>query len=272
MDVEQLIAESGAEAVAVCCRDLETGDGFEILPDEVFHAASTMKVCVLMELFHQAHLGELGLDDEIVVKNEFKSIVDGTAYNLGIEDDAEQGLYGRIGEVETLLGLAEPMITVSSNLATNLLVEILGADRITGFMRDVGAPGLIVRRGVEDGKAYRLGLNNTVTARSLTEIAVRLAKGELVSPSASEQMLQILHRQKHRRCIPAGLPEGVRVAHKTGWNSGICHDFGLVFPEGRAPYVLTVLTRGLDEKSTGQQLIAAISKVIWDRRELIPLR
>ena len=239
---------------------LESGDEFFILPDESFHAASTMKVCVLMELFHQAALGERSLNDQVTIRNEFASIVDGSPFSVGEDDDSEKSFHHRIGESESLIGLAKPMITHSSNLATNLLVDKLGADRITAFMKALGAPGLTVLRGVEDGKAYRLGINNTVTARGLTTIMARLGKGEVVSRSASEAMLEILHSQTHRDSIPAGVPEGTRVANKTGWNDGICHDCGVVFPPNRPPYALTVLTRGLDQP-TASQLIASISRI-----------
>lgn len=261
--LERAIAGCGAKAVAIGYCEIESGYEFFILPDEPFHAASTMKVCVLMELFHQAELGELSLDGPIVIHNEFRSIVDGSPFTVGIEDDSEKSLHSRIGDTEALLELAKPMITHSSNLATNLLVERLGAERITAFMADLGAPGLIVRRGVEDGKAYRLGLNSMATARGLTTIMVRLANAEVVSPAASQAMMAILLAQTHRSSIPAGLPEGVKVANKTGWNTGICHDCGIIFPENGPAYALAVLTRGLPDKSSGQQLIAAVSGVVF---------
>ena len=262
--LSEIISRSSADAVAVAFKDLTSGEELFILPDEPFHAASTMKVCVLMELFHQAEAGELSLDEPLLIRNEFSSIVDGSPYSIDQDDDSEQSLYGRLGEDSTLIELAQPMITHSSNLATNLLVDHLGAERISAFMTELGAPGLVVRRGVGDGKAYRLGLNNEVTARGLTAVMVKLAEGAVVSESASIAMIEILCGQVHRNSIPAGLPAGTRIANKTGWNSEACHDTAIVFPVGKGLYVLTVLTRGLDEKTTGQQIIAEISRRVFD--------
>jgi beta-lactamase class A len=262
-EVEAIIARSEAAMVAVGFYDVESRQEFYIHPELAFHAASTMKVCVLLELFHQAEMKELSLDEPIQIRNVFSSIVDGSPFSVGSEDDSEQTLYARIGEFETALQLAKPMISQSSNLATNLLVDRLKADRITEFMASLDAPGLIVRRGVEDGKAFRLGMNNTVTARGLTQILKALATGSAVSSSASQAIIDILLGQTHRNSIPAGIPESVPVANKQGWNDEICHDCGIIFPQGRSPYVLTVLTQGLSEKTAGEELVASISRHVF---------
>jgi len=261
--IERIIKASGAESVGVGVCDFASGIELYIQPDAPFHSASTMKVCVMMELFHQADLGELDLTDTIAITNEFPSIVDGSPFSVDPADDSEQSLHTRIGESESLIDLAWPMITHSSNFATNLLVERLGADRITAFMHELGATGLNILRGVEDGRAYRLGMNNIVTARGMTTIMSKLGRREVVSTPASDAMLEILLAQTHLNCIPAGLPIGTKVANKTGWNDGICHDVAIVYPAPRSPYSLVVLTRGLDEKTTGQQLIAEISECVF---------
>ena len=265
-EIETLIVNSGATSVAVGFHDVRSGEDLFIQPDVSFHAASTMKVCVLLELFHQAEMKELSLDESILVHNEFSSIVDGSPYSIGIEDDSEQTLYARVGQFEQAIQLAKPMITHSSNLATNLLVTRLGAERISEYMASLFAPDLIVRRGVEDGKAFRQGLNNSVTARGLTQILVSLARGEIISPSVSKAIVEIMALQTHRNSIPAGVPNDVTVANKPGWNDGICHDCGIVFPNDSPPYVLTVLTRGLTDKDQGHELIAGISKAVFNAR------
>ncbi len=251
-------------AISISVMDIENGEFWEHYPDASFHAASTMKVCVLVELFRQAESGVLNLSDSVKVRNEFRSIVDGSTYSIDVEDDSCPSLHGRIGEDITLIELAEPMITQSSNLATNLLVDKVGASKITETMRNLDCTGLNVLRGVEDGKAYRLGLNNTVCAGDLTRLMAKIALGTACSAEASRQMVEILLRQEHRGCIPAVLlPEGIACANKTGWQSGICHDTAIVFPAGRAPYVVTVLTSGLDEASTGPYWISRISEHVY---------
>ena len=263
-EIEAIVAQLGTAMVSVGFHDLGSNLSFSIKPDRSFHAASTMKLCVLFELFHQVELRDISLDEPILVHNAFPSIVDEELFGIGKEDDSEQTLYDRIGEFEPAVALARPMITQSSNLATNLLVDRLKADRITEFMTDLGASGLIVRRGVEDGKAYRQGLNNTVTARGLTKILQALASGSVLTPLACQSMIEILLNQAHRNSIPAGVPGTVPVANKPGWNNGICHDCGIIFPPERLPYVLTVLTQGLADKSGGEQLISLISRRVFE--------
>lgn len=266
-EIKDLISASQAESVAVGHYEVQGELESTLLPDEPFHAASTMKVCVLIELFHQVETGEASLDETLEIRNEFKSIADGSPFRCAAEDDSEHSLYLDLGKRATMIRLARPMITHSSNLATNLLVDRLGADRINRFMKELGASGISVLRGVEDGKAYRLGMNNTVTARGLTTLLAKLVKGEVVSPNASKQIIDILVAQTHRNGIPSGVPAHTRVANKPGWNNGICHDIAIVYPRKHPPYVLTVLTRGIEQQKEARELIASISAIAFKHRK-----
>jgi beta-lactamase class A len=262
--IEGLIRESGAEAVAVAFYDLAGGEEFFIRPDESFHAASTMKVPVMMEVFRQAKEGMLSLEDYIAIKNEFISIADNTRYSIAAESDSEQSLYKRIGQAETVRELVSLMINASSNLATNLLIERVTAPRIMKLMEQLGAKNIRVLRGVEDSKAYSQGLNNTTTARDLMIILRSIAERRAVSSKASDEMVKILLEQKFNEGIPAGLPASVRVAHKTGSITRINHDAAIVFPADRKPYVIVVLTRGIEDEKRAHKLIADISRVVFD--------
>lgn len=254
-----LVADSGA-VTGVAAQELATHWTFELNADQVFHPASTMKICVLLELFHQVHSGRVSLSDRIPIRNCFTSIADGSRYSLAPELDSERGLYDRVGESAVLRDLARAMITKSSNLATNLLVDLLSSTAITAFMAELGAPELIVLRGVEDDRAYALGLNNACTARALARVLTLLAEGKAVSPGASREMLAILLEQQFDEGIPAGLPPGTPVAHKTGSFHGTYHDAGIIYPPGRPPYLLVVLTTGLSDDSDGPALVSAISR------------
>ena len=215
--VRGLVDGSGARSVAIVAHPIAGGaPRLAINGDRVFHAASTMKLPVLVELERQAAAGELTLDDTIVVRNAFRSLADGSPYVLDPADDSELALYGREGAAVSLRDLAFIAITESSNLATNLLVDRLGAERISATMMALGAPTLVVRRGVEDDAAWQAGLNNTVTAAGLATLLLALARRELVSPDASDEMLAILRAQAFNEGIPAGLPARTVVAHKTG--------------------------------------------------------
>jgi beta-lactamase class A len=258
--IQQIIDSSGAE-VAVAVRTLDGKEELLIEPDKSFHAASTMKVPVMIELFRQADTGQLKLDDRLLVKNEFHSIVDGSVYRLSVGDDSDAEVYKAVGNTMTLRELCEAMITVSSNFAANLLVERLGAENVRKTVTRLGADGMVVMRGVEDQKAFDKGLNNATTARALAVLMQKLADGKAVNRQADAEMVAILKRQKFRDAIPAGLPDGTPVAHKTGNITKIHHDAAIVY--GPHPYVVVILVRGIQDQKVSGALMASISREIW---------
>jgi len=259
--IGRLIASSGSE-VAVAFHPLDGGTELLIRADDEFHAASTMKIPVMIELFRQVHDGAMRLDDRVAVVNEFHSIVDGSPFALDIRDDSDAAVYKRIGATLSYRELCDAMITVSSNFATNLLIERLGAKRIQATVDRLGAPDMHVLRGVEDDKAFQKGLNNTTTARALMTLLVKIANGEAVDRPSSEQMVAVLKRQAFNDRIPAGLPAGTVVAHKTGEITKIQHDAAIVY--AKRPFVLVVLVRGQVDPKVGSKLIADITRVVYD--------
>jgi len=255
------VEKSGTD-VGIAFRTLDGKDEWYSRADESFHAASTMKVPVLIELFHQVKDGKLKLSDSLVVRNEFRSIVDGSPYKLDASDDSETDLYKAEGQTRTVSQLAELMITVSSNLATNLLIEKLGVENIRATVQSLGADGVNVLRGVEDGKAFEKGMNNTTTARGLATLMTAIAGGKAVDSESSQQMVAILERQKFNEAIPAGLPAGTRVAHKTGDITKVHHDAAIVF--AKRPFVLVILVRGIAEDKEAYKLMAAIASDLYN--------
>jgi beta-lactamase class A len=248
---------------AVAFKDLSTGNGLFINEHVLFHAASTMKTPVLIEAYKQAAIGQLKLSDSMEIKNEFKSIADSSMFSLNPKDDSEFELYKQVGQKKTIDTLIYQMITVSSNLATNLLVDRLQAKKITQTMRELGAKDLVVLRGVEDQKAYEKGMNNMVTAYDLMLIFEKIATGAAVSPTASNAMIKILLDQHFRDIIPAKLPANVKVAHKTGFFTGVHHDSGIVFlPDGRK-YLLVILSKNLENEDRAVQAMATVSALIF---------
>lgn len=260
-ELRRIIEASGGD-VAVAWRTLDGRDERLIAVDESFHAASTMKVPVMIELFRQAKSGTLSLDEPLAIRNEFKSIVDDSIYTLSEGDDSDKEVYAAVGRTLTLRQLCEAMITLSSNFASNLLIERLGVENIRRTVAALGADGMKVLRGVEDQKAYDKGLNNTTTARGLLTLMERLAHGQAVDAAADAEMIDILERQKFNEGIPAGLPKGTPVAHKTGNITRIHHDAGIVY--GPRPYVLVVLIRGIADQKKSAALMADLSRVIYE--------
>lgn len=258
--IEAQIRKSGAE-VGIAFRTLDGHTAYSFHEEETFHAASTMKIPVMIELFHQVQQGMLKLDEPLLVKNEFHSLADGSVYTLDPADDSETDLYKVAGQTRTLLQLLELMITVSSNLATNLLIEKLGVENIRATVHSLHADGMSVLRGVEDNKAFQKGMNNTTTAHGLQQLLEAIARGEAVDQDSSGQMIEILERQKFNEGIPAGLPAGTRVAHKTGEITKIHHDAAIVF--GPRPFVLVILVRGLADIKDSSALMAEITRQLY---------
>ncbi len=261
--IQARVAEEPGAQVGLAYVDLASGDTLFLNADTSFHAASTMKVPVMIELFRRANTGSFRMDQGLLMVNQFASIVDGSLYALDSSSDSDSTLYHRVGErvrVDTLLRL---MITRSSNLATNTLITLVGADAVTRTMRSFGAQRIQVLRGVEDGKAFAKGLNNTTTARDLALILRAIEEGRAAPPTARREMLGILMAQEFNEKIPAGLPAGTRVAHKTGEITAVSHDAAIVYPPGRKPYVLVVLTRGISDSNKSSKLIADISALVY---------
>ena len=262
--IENRIARVTGSTVGVAFRDLSRGDTLYIGADERFHAASTMKVPVMIELFRQVDRHRLSLDRQIELKNQFISIVDGSPYTLNAADDSDSLVYTWVGSKVSVHDLLEHMITRSSNLATNTLIGLVGAQAANATAHALGAHDIQVLRGVEDGKAYEAGMNNMTTARDLATLMTAIETGVAASRASTDSMLAILLRQQFNDEIPAGLPAGTRVAHKTGQITGHLHDAAIVYPQHRGPYVLVVLTRGIDDEKVARSLIADISRLVYE--------
>lgn len=252
----------GAEA-AVWIEDLGTGATFAVAETVTYHPASTMKLPVMVALVRAAEAGALALDDRVILENRFRSIVDGSPYALIREEDSDPALYDRVGAPISFRELNHRMIVRSSNLATNALIERLGADAVTRVALALGAEGVIVRRGVEDAKAFAAGRNNATTARGLGRLLAAIERGTAASATGTALLRTTLLAQEFNDEIPAGLPAGTPVAHKTGWITGQTHDAAIVYPPGRAPFVLVVLTRGIPDRATAQRLIADLAGLAW---------
>lgn len=258
---DTLAAQKGFFAVAF--KDLSTGRELLINEHENFHAASTMKTPVMIEVYKQAAKKKFSLKDSLTVNNEFKSIVDGSPFSLDSADDSEFELYKQVGQKKTVYDLMYQMIIVSSNFATNMMIELVGAKNVTASMRGLGAKDIQVLRGVEDQKAYDKGLINTVTAYDLMLIFEQIAKGKVVNQKACSEMINILLDQKFNDIIPAKLPATVKVAHKTGWITGLHHDSGIVFlPDGRK-YILVLLSKKLEDEKAAVNAMASVSEMIY---------
>ncbi|HJQ38743.1 MAG TPA: serine hydrolase [Thermoanaerobaculia bacterium] len=255
--------DHGLDDLGIAFYDAETTVQWSYNADDWFHAASTMKLAVLLGVFRQVDRGDLALDAPVHVRNRFTSIVNQEPFMLDLGRDADPDVYGHLGKTLTIKELAYWMITKSSNLGTNLLVDVVGIPTIQLALDELEIDGIKVLRGVEDGRAFEAGLNNEVTAHGLLKLLRLIAEGKAYSQAACDEMLEILLDQQYRSGIPAGLPKAARVAHKTGNISTVHHDAGIVYLEGRRPYVLVILTEFPAEHGRGTA-VADVSRDIFN--------
>jgi beta-lactamase class A len=290
--LDHALRHTGTASVAVAYLDIATGSRVLHYETQQFHAASTMKVPVMIAAWAAIDAGELAPDQPLPVRNEFRSIVDGSRYHLAAADDGDPELYAAIGGTRPVSELIRRMIVRSSNLATNLLIDRLTASRVTELMRQMGAYSIQILRGVEDEKAYQAGFNNEVTAADLMLLLGAIAQAAAapetaaqpldtasssapsaaatISHRAATAMVGVLEGQEFNEKIPAGLPPGTPVAHKTGDIVGVHHDAAIVYPPGGSPYVLVVLTQGFLKEDEANRFIANVSKEVWQARQAPP--
>ena len=259
---EVLSKQPGVFAVAF--KDLSSDNAVFINEHELFHAASTMKTPVMVEVYKQASEGRFSLKDSILIKNEFISIFDGSSFSISPAVDSDTLLYKEIGKKRTVYSLISDMITVSSNLATNLIIELVDAKNVTKTLRSIGANDIQILRGVEDTKAFEAGMNNQVTAYDLMLLFEKIDKEELVSAEASMAMMDILLDQKFNDIIPAQLPKNVKVAHKTGEITGVRHDSGIVYLPNGKKYVLILLSKEVKDENAAVKAMADVSGLIYN--------
>lgn len=262
--VQRIADEAGARKVAVAWYDYETREAWDHHGDEWFHAASTIKVPILLGVFGAAHRGVLVLDSRVHVRNRFLSVADGQPFRVESGRDANSEVHRHLGKTMKVDQLAHHMIVTSSNLATNLLVDLVGIEEIRESLTELGVSGVELRRGVEDERAWEKGLNNRVTAKGLISVLRPIEEGMAFGVPYSARMLEILHDQEFRSGIPAGVPESARVANKTGEISTVAHDAAIVYPADRKPYCVVVLTQWDAGASGRSDTIARISRAVYD--------
>lgn len=262
--LEELEQRSRARALSVAVHDLEDGQQFRYRADRWFHAASTIKLAVLLGVFAAIHQGKLLPQSRLHVRNRFRSVFDGSAFRVYSERDADSEVQNAIGKTMRVRDLARNMIIRSSNLATNLLLDLLGIEFLQGVLDQHGLAGIDLRRGVEDELAFEHNINNRVTADGLVQLLLLIAEERACTPEISRQMLEILHDQEFRSGIPAGLPAHARVAHKTGEISTIAHDAGIVYLPHRKPYVVSILSEWEPETTGRSPTIAAASYMVYE--------
>lgn len=233
---------------------------------EPHYAASTMKLALVIAAYREEEAGRLSLDDMVSVHNSFASAAGEGGFQLDESEDSDPQPWARLGDRVALRWLAYRSIVRSSNLATNLLLDAVGTPAITEALSTVGAVDSVVARGIEDSAAREAGLQNVVTAHDLAVALQALVAGRAASRRSCDEILDVLAAQQINDAIPALLPAGTRVAHKSGWVEGISHDAAIVYPADAPPFVVAICTTSALDEQAGLSLIAAGGLAAWSDR------
>lgn len=239
--------------MGLCVLGLEgphEGCRFGVRENEAFESASLIKLLILTGLLRQSDRGEIHLDEKLQI--EQKDVVPDSEM---IEDH----------EVPCSLPverLAEGMITVSDNTATNLLMDFLGAGEINALARELGLKSTRLDRKMMDFDARSRGEDNFTSASDMVLLLEEIWRGDLLSAGSRKLMMEMLMRQRITSRVPVVLPHGARFAHKTGDLEGVEHDAGIVILPGRS-YALVILTKGDVDKTAPllEWVTASISEV-----------
>ncbi len=234
-------------------------------PEAQHYAASTMKLPVLVAALRRAERGELDLDRRVVVHDDFDSVVPGQRFTMDPDQDSDPETWAALGDAVALRDLVGRMVTVSGNLATDLVLEQVGPAEVATVLDLAGcSPGTTLPRGIEDYPARDARLDNLVTADDLARVMVALAEGRLAGPAATAECERVLRAQTYRGGIPAGLPPRLVIGNKTGWIDGVNHDVALVRAAGLPPVGLAVLVSAPGTPEEREAGIARVAAAAWD--------
>jgi beta-lactamase class A len=211
----------------VIAREVGGATLFSQRPDEVFPAASVIKIPLVMALYADAADGRLSLEERMPVGE----IVGGT------------GILGDLRDVRdvSLRDLAMLSIALSDNTATNRLIDRLGVARVDERMADWGCALTRLARGMFDWDAQRRGLENVAVPSEIAALLERLVRGELVDRATSDAVVAVLERCQDDAMLRRYLAKGGRVANKTGTLVATRNDAAILFGPSRTVVVVAFM-------------------------------
>jgi beta-lactamase class A len=266
--LDDIAAGLAGGSVGVAAYDYLSGRSWSVNGDRWFHAASTIKIAVMAAVYDAIDSGRFTPDSRVHVRNHFRSALDGEPFRVQASRDADAEVYEGIGRTMKIRDLVRHMIGSSSNLATNLLLDITGLDTARAALASRGVEGVNLRRGVEDDRAFQAGISNEVTPNGLVAILRVVRDGTGYSADSTQAMLDALFDQRFAGAIGPGLPDAVRavtrIAHKTGDISTASHDAGVVLLPGRPPYVVALLAESDGDAAARTAAITAASRAVYD--------
>lgn len=267
---ELLAAVEGKGDFSVWLGGLDGRGAFAHDAARLHYSASTMKLPVAIAMMRAVEDGRLALDQPVTVHEDFASAYEGERFAVHRDDDDALATWDHLGKQVPLRWLAEQMITLSSNLSTNLVLELTGvvaADQaLADALGDVDGERSVLRRGIDDRPAQLHRISNLMGAADFAAVLIAVGNDTAASPSSCAYLRDLLAANGWNDQIPAGLPSGVRVEHKNGWDISIRHDAGIVRPADAEPFVLSVFTTSELDDDAAQQWIADVATVAWEHR------
>ncbi len=249
--LEQMAAEFDG-VMGIVVKDLTSGESFQVNAEMVFPQASSIKLAILTELFRQAQVGGLRLEERVEVKRG--QMVGGS------------GVLQHFGDVSSALSLrdlAVLMIVLSDNTATNLMIDRLGMDNVNQMLRKLGLEQTRLQRKMMDQESRRAGRENLSTPREMTTLLERLERGQVLDASHTAALMDILQYPKEGPTpLGRGLPEGVALASKDGTLPGVRCESGIVRLPGR-PYVIAVMTTYGSRQDSAERAISEVSRRVF---------
>jgi beta-lactamase class A len=236
--------------IGVAIVDLTDGHQYLLHADDVFPQASSIKICVLAELYRQAQQGKLKLTDLYTVN----------AADLVQDSDIMGGLTPGVTKI-TLRDLATMMVAVSDNAAANVLIDRVGMDNVNTFLAAQGLRETRLRRKMMDLKAAAEGRENISTPTEMARLLQALYRGEILNKEMTVDFFKVLSTHKDS-WIPRDLPDDLKIADKPGSLEGVRNDSGVIFVDQR-PYILCVMTTYLHRERDGEEAISSVSLAAW---------
>lgn len=224
--------ESLNQNIGFYYKNLMTQEVYSYNEKKTFVPASVIKLPILVGIFWLAFQKKLSFEDTLLVKNEDKLPSCGALNSFSREIEVD------------LLTLCRLMITISDNTATNLLIRYCGQDVLNEFFCGMNLKDTRINRLLFDEEASLKGIENQTTAFDMGILLEKLYRRQILDVDSCDRILEILSKQQINHKFKEKLPQGIQVAHKTGEDSGISNDVGIIY--ARQPFILSIFSNEAD--------------------------
>jgi len=245
-----IIVAGNKDKVGYIFIDTKSGLGVQLNGAREFPAASVAKVAVMAAAYNLSYLGKIDLGQKIKFRESDKLGGSGVLQWM------------KAGNEYTLWNLIRLMIVLSDNTATKMVVETIGMEKINEYLQNQG-----LNKTVISDPTMLIGPPsrevNLTSPYDLARLMLKIQKGQGFFPDGKKEMLSFLEHQRYRWGIWRGVPQGVKVADKTGNLEGILNDAGIVFTK-YGDYILSIFTREFKKQREARLLINELSKVTYE--------